>query len=273
MQICPDCGASNSDAAKFCNDCGKALTGAIKTPAPTRVPPVQSPEPEHLAHRARSTLAEGIAHQPPPSPAHQRRADILFVLDCTGSMGGEINAIRDAITGFADTIQSDGVQVRVGLIEFRDRLCGEEHRALTFAGAVFTQNPVMFRQEVAKLTAGGGGDEPESSLDALLLASRQPFDPEANKVIVLVTDAPPHIPDQEAQSIDDVATALKTIHVDQLYLVIRTQDPNSQIYLKLLAGRKGLAFELGKGNDFRKRAEDFQKTLMALGKTISAATR
>jgi Mg-chelatase subunit ChlD len=188
-------------------------------------------------------------------------------------MGGEINAIRDAITGFADTMRADGVRVRVGLIEFRDRLCGEEHRPLLFANQPFTQDPDAFRQAVSTLKAGGGGDEPESSLDALLLASRQTFAPDANKVIVLVTDAPPHIPDKEAQSIEEVAAALKAVPIDQLYLVIRTQDANSQIYLKLLAGRKGLAFELGKGEDFRKRAEDFQKTLMALGKTISAATR
>jgi hypothetical protein len=33
-----------------------------------------------------------------------------------------------------------------------------------------------------------------------------------------------------------------------------------------------MAFELGKGDDFRSRAEHFKRTLMALGKTISAAT-
>ena len=42
-----------------------------------------------------------------------RRADILFVLDCTGSMQGEINAIKDAITGFADSIKQEGVRARV----------------------------------------------------------------------------------------------------------------------------------------------------------------
>lgn len=62
--------------------------------------------------------------------------------------------------------------------------------------------------------------------------------------------------------------------VQQLYLVIRTQDPRSQVYLKLREGRKsGLAFELGRGDDIRKRADHFKKTLMALGKTISSATR
>jgi hypothetical protein len=34
-----------------------------------------------------------------------------------------------------------------------------------------------------------------------------------------------------------------------------------------------MAFDLGKGDDFRSRAENFKRTLMSLGKTISTATR
>ena len=116
-------------------------------------------------------------------------------------MQGEIDGIKETIMEFADTIEKDGVRARVGLIEFRDRLINEEHRVLKFNGEVFTNNPNLFRQEVAKLRAYGGGDAPESSLDAVMLGLRQPFDSESNKVIVLVTDAPPHIPDQETQNI------------------------------------------------------------------------
>jgi Mg-chelatase subunit ChlD len=203
----------------------------------------------------------------------RRRADVMFVLDCTGSMQGEIDAIKDAITAFADTIESDGVRVRVGLIEFRDRLIGEEHRVLTFGGEPFTADPTVFRREISALKASGGGDEPESSLDALRLALRQPFSSEANKVLVLVTDAPPHIPDHETKSIEELVAEVRSASIQQFYLVFRTHDPQSQVYLKLLEGTRGVAFELGTGDDFRNRAEDFKRTLMSLGKTISSATR
>ncbi|MDT9341571.1 hypothetical protein VV11_019935 [Trichodesmium erythraeum 21-75] len=85
----------------------------------------------------------------------------------------------------------------MGLIEFRDRLINEEHQLLKFDRKVFTNNPILFRQKVAKIKAYGGGDVPESSLDAVMLALAQPFDLESNKAIVLVTDAPPHIPDKK----------------------------------------------------------------------------
>ena len=123
------------------------------------------------------------------------------------------------------------------------------------------------------MKAYGGRDAPESSLDAVMLALAQPFDLESNKAIVLVTDAPPHIPDKETQNIQEVVTAIQNRGIEQFYLVIPTQNSESQVYLKLLSGVKGMAFDLGKGDDFRSQAENFKRTLMSLGKTISTATR
>lgn len=271
---------SNSTIIDVPNQAPKAA------PAPTIIPQSRMPKPQvpdTVSASPNATIPNG---QTPNyvDPAqfqalyqkviqNQRKADILFVLDCTGSMQGEIDAVRDAITSFADTIQSQSVRARVGLIEFRDRLIHEEQRVLLFNGEPFTSDAALFREQVAHLRAKGGGDEPESSLDAVLLALDQPFDPSANKVIVLVTDAPPHIPDVTVQSIDQVVQKMREVAVDQFYVVMKTDDSRSQVYLRLLEGRRGLAFEIGKGDDFRTRAEDFKRTLMALGKTISTATR
>lgn len=257
MKTCTRCSINNPDSGKFCTNCGAALTQAsISTPV---TQPLSASE-----LQARLGLFNKL---------QQRSADIMFVLDCTGSMQGEIDGIKDAIISFADSIKSDGVRARVGLIQFRDRLIHEEHQVLTFNGEIFTSDPAIFRNEVAKLKASGGGDEPESSLDAILLALRQPFSNVASKVIVLVTDASPHIPDLETKSIEYTVQAIRKGNIQQLYLVIPTQDVNCQIYLKLLEATRGLAFELGQDSDFRKRAEDFKRTLMSLGKTISQATR
>lgn len=261
MKFCVKCGASNSDSAKFCSECALAF------------PTVNTPEDPKKTREisAAKKLAEKLASKK-EALHNKRRADVLFVLDCTGSMQGEIDAIRDSIVDFADTITSQGVRARVGLVEFRDRLAGEEARVLTFAGEVFTSDPVRFRSELAGLRAVGGGDEPESSLDAVMLALRQPFAPDTDKVIVLITDAPPHIPDRETRSIDEVVRMIHSVGIAQFYIVMNARDPQSEIYLKLLEQTRGLVFDLGKGDDFRQRADHFKRTLMSLGKTISAAT-
>lgn len=266
---------------------------------PTNAPmePTQAYRPDPPTAYSGPTVVSDVRPPIPPQPAQQpgafpdfretldriqrasplvptvRKADILFVVDCTGSMQGEIDAIRDTILDFVSEIERDGIRVRVGLLAFGDRLNGEESFVFRFEGETFTKDAAIFRREVSRLRAGGGGDIPESSLDALLLALRQPFAPDASRVIVLVTDAPPHIPDMEAQSVGQVAAAIQAAGIKQLYLVIRTQDPTSGVYLTLLEGTQGLAFELGSGENFRSRAENFKKTLRALGRTISTGTR
>lgn len=270
MKICRECGTANTDGATFCVECAYAFTLPAAAPS---MKPMFGPTARSGPGLNADDLAASIRERRGFTQV-SRSADVMFVLDCTGSMQGEIDAIKSSIIDFANTIESDGVRVRVGLIEFRDRLNGEEARTLTFeGGSPFTSNPALFREALAPLRAQGGGDAPESSLDALMLALRQPFASDTNKVMVLITDAPPHLPDKEVRSIEQVTTALRKAGIAQFYLVMRTEDAASQIYLKLLETTRGLAFELGHGNDFRSRAQHFKRTLMALGKTISEGTR
>lgn len=287
MKICNRCSAANPDSAKFCSECG-ARIGSERFD-----PPLESPmSPEALLespHRepTGSGAATDDAHPDPPAGRPNtdlepdrdageswrrrthRRVDIMFVLDCTESMAGEINAIRDVIVSFVEMIEAEGIGVRVGLIEFRDRLCDEEHRVFLFDDDPFTSNAAIFRSAIKSVRAYGGGDFPESSLDALMLAVRQPFSPGAQKVIVLVTDAPPHIPDRDTQTIDEVCDALQAAGVKHLYIIFQTSDPASQVYLELLGRTRGLAWNLGAGSNFRARADAFKRALLTLGGTIS----
>lgn len=252
MKICSKCGFSNPDSMKFCGECGLSLNTATK-------------------ENNKDIFA--IPDLDKKRAINRRQADIMFVLDCTQSMQGEIDAIRDAMLSFVDSIKAEGVRARVGLVEFRDRLIKEEHRVLQFNGEIFTTDPDLFRQQVMKLKAYGGGDEPESSLDALMLALDQPFSPDSQKIIVLITDAPPHIPDKQTKNIETVLDKIASVKIHQLYLIIRVKKEENKIYLRLLEETRGLAFDLGQGEDFRQRSEDFKKTLMNLGKTISSMTR
>ena len=56
-----------------------------------------------------------------------------------------------------------------------DFTAAEEPFVLEIDGKAFTKDYEAFRNEVKKQLARGGGDEPESSLQGLALAARQPF--------------------------------------------------------------------------------------------------
>jgi len=202
--------------------------------------------------------------------------DIMFVLDVTGSMGWAIDGVRDGIIKFAAELERRNLDVRVGLTGFRDHLAVLKSTAkgtsssrrnrgasslgrpgvvdtrkpldlaplpLIIGGEVFTKDYRAFAREVGEnLSASGGGDGPESSLDALALASSHPFRQNAGRVLILITDAPPHIPDLQVPTIKQELVILRKARIDQLHLVI---DPMYRpIYGPLQSQRKGAIFDL-----------------------------
>jgi Ca-activated chloride channel family protein len=144
---------------------------------------------------------------------------------------------------------------------------GEEPFLLEVAGEVFTEDYAEFGREVGrKLRADGGGDTPESSLDALAVAAGQEFRKEATRVLILITDAPPKIPDKEMQSVDEVADILKKNEIDQLHLVIN--DPFRSVYSPLQRDAPGTIFSLQSAA----RGEGFAAMLPKVSREIARIT-
>jgi Ca-activated chloride channel family protein len=199
----------------------------------------------------------------PPLP----QVDVMFVLDVTGSMGGEIRGVQQGIQSFAREISSRKLDGQVGLIAFRDLLEGEEPQILSFDSSVFTSNSEMFGQQVSRLLADGGGDDPESSLDALVLAAHQPFRPQATKVIVLITDALPKIPDKETPSLPEAVNVLRDYKIDQLHMVIQSSDQAA--FEGLQASTPGEVFLLSEAASGR---EGFERILPVVGERIAETT-
>ena len=201
-------------------------------------------------------------------------ADIMFVVDCTASMSSELEAIKDTIKDIANTACASDKRVRLGLIEFRNRQIGQEHYIHSFENCTdtFTQFPDLFNREVDKLQAEGGRGYHSSSLDAILLALRQPFTSEAKKVIVLFTDASPSIPDVEAKSVEQVAQAISDAGVE-IYIVKKTlwsvelKDVDTYIisvnnvYTQLVECTEGKVFELGLRYNLRNFSEELKSNL------------
>jgi hypothetical protein len=121
-----------------------------------------------------------------------RPVDIVFVMDVTESMQPYIDAVKQNIIQFAQDLNSHNRDYRLGLVTFEDYVvskypdCNCEYRN------TMTSDVQKFIGWVGGLRAGGGGDIPEDQLDALAYAGSFPFRPEAQAIVIIVTDAPPH---------------------------------------------------------------------------------
>src|ERR1700728_1036955 len=121
-----------------------------------------------------------------------RPVDIVFVLDVTESMQPYIDAVKQNVISFAQDLQANSRDYRLGLVTFEDYVVSAYPDCNCAYRNSFTSDVKQFTDWVGTLHAGGGGDIPEDQLDALSYAAKFPFRPEAEGIIIIVTDAPPH---------------------------------------------------------------------------------
>lgn len=121
-----------------------------------------------------------------------RPVDIVFVLDITESMQPYIDAVKQNIINFAQDLASNNRDYRLGLVTFEDYVVSKYPDCNCAYRSAMTSDVHQFIDWVSGLHASGGGDIPEDQLDALSYASSFPFRPNAEGIIILITDAPPH---------------------------------------------------------------------------------
>ena len=114
------------------------------------------------------------------------RADIVFAIDTTSSMSNAINKVKAYVNKFASGLENKDVNYRFGLVEYRDIY---EDGINTTINHGWYNDADSFKTEISKLSVSGGGDTPESAVDALYMARSMKYRPSVNKYIVLITDA------------------------------------------------------------------------------------
>lgn len=117
--------------------------------------------------------------------------DVLFLIDTTGSMGDEIQQVKStllAVTGKVKGLRQD-LDLRYGAVLYKDTR--DEYVTMAYP---FTADVATFNTALQTVTAGGGGDFPESLNQGLERAvSGVEWKPEAAKLIFLIADAPPQM--------------------------------------------------------------------------------
>jgi Mg-chelatase subunit ChlD len=114
--------------------------------------------------------------------------EIVITFDSTGSMTGEIEAVKTRIASIGAALFKLVPKTRIGICTYRDK--GDEYVA---KGQALSGDLKSVESYLSGIRAGGGGDTPEAIHEALAWSVTQnDFHPKARKIILLFGDAPPH---------------------------------------------------------------------------------
>lgn len=144
--------------------------------------------------------------------------DVVFVLDTTGSMSGELREVQQRVQQLAEALGRayEGQRLRYGIVAYRDR--GDVYVTRLFD---LNQDVDAAQGFLSSLSAGGGGDGPESVVAAISVAlGRMSWDlaDDVDRQLFLIGDAPPHLdygdeptPEQLIDEARDLRVVINTI--------------------------------------------------------------
>lgn len=213
--------------------------------------------------------------------------DIIFVIDTSGSMGPAIYQIGKNIAGFIQNLKPEDVKDwRVRVFSFGDLESDTPDIAMNvnrpwIAKSDDPQAIVnQFVECIENVKKQGGGDEPESSLDAVFLAARDGFDAswtERTRAIVLFTDATPKPIQKETlgASVDGLQLLSQQITDGHTYLHMFAPVHGDYETIKNNGGKYVNYIPVNPGGENPVEAlksTDFSDVLKTLGKSVSQAS-
>lgn len=119
-----------------------------------------------------------------------RKAEIMFVVDATGSMGDEIEFLKSELSDVIDQVEAARSEVDFswGSVFYRDKTDDYLTRQ-----SPLSAKPKKVLDFIHMQSAGGGGDYPEAVNEGLEEALMQEWSADAiARIVFLVLDAPPH---------------------------------------------------------------------------------
>ncbi len=166
-----------------------------------------------------------------PVEVGSARADIIFLIDRTGSMQGAIRNVATNIDKLVNRLTQDNINFRLGCIQYGDIYEGQP---ITQIG--MTSNMENFRSMLQSINANGGGDINESGLESIMDpntgALTYSFRPGSSIHFVLLTDAPVHDSAGDGKSlysIDQTITQLKNRNIKTHVIGLTTSEVKGQL--------------------------------------------
>lgn len=223
-------------------------------------------------------------------------ADIVFLIDVSGSMGPCLEALKENVGVLIDSMTNPGPNAAAVVKDWRIKVCGYRDAAADgdqwWVDMPFTADTARVKADLAALEASGGGDEPESLLDGLWKLAKlpvtekdMPSEPsawrhrhDAARCVVVFSDATCHmatsIPEAGGAKFEDVAREVMAARL-RLSLYV----PEAECYEIISQIDKSDVETIGTLSNaveamvtFSRDTNNFRKTMEQLAKSISVSS-
>lgn len=168
--------------------------------------------------------------------------DIVFVVDTTGSMGADINAVKDFAGQFIATVQGQTGSARFALVTYRDfpERTGDSQDYASRVDLNFTADAASAGAAINGLTLGYGGDIPETVYSGLMEAIGLSWRPGVKKMVIQLGDAAPLDPEPfTGYTGDTVVDASFAVDPAEIYVVDVSSSSSTPPALADIAVRTG----------------------------------
>lgn len=180
--------------------------------------------------------------------------DFVFVIDHTGSMKDKIDAVKQNIDEFTTRLAAKGIDYRLGLVVFDDDVATRHW---------MTEDIAEFKEWVSSIETQGGGDKKENALEGLRAVTGMNFRSSANRVAILVTDAPYHRYNEPGYGRTRYTERTIAVVLERQDIrVFSIVDPTIQGYHEISQRTDGRVFDINQ--PFANILNDFVETMTSL---------
>jgi Mg-chelatase subunit ChlD len=187
------------------------------------------------------------------------QADLVFVIDTTGSMNDKIDGLLEACSTLTDRLAEKNLDWRIAVVGFGDLTVRGDKIVVTD----FTDRVEVVRRLLKRIPRfDGGGNEGESAFDALDRALALPRRPNATPVMILITDEPP----LQHGNLNGAAMRNRLRNEG---VVAYAVSPDLTVYRDLAEKTGGKWFAVSSGADLPAIAAMFDSVVKSVAVTVS----
>ena len=184
--------------------------------------------------------------------ANAAKADVIFFIDATGSMGPYIDSVKTNLTAFSQYSQDHGVDIRFSVVSFKDITSDGAASTVIYKWneSEWTSDVDAVKSTLDSISVYGGGDEPETPTEAMSHiwgGYTDLFRPGASRFAFLLTDASAKSSNEDPiiYSLSDMAAMLKRSSV---YTSVVTRDELKSLYEPLYSETGGIFLDIDSNN-------------------------